>query len=62
MRYQIKYMGIGEILDMAITLLKDHFCLLFGIVGVTTVPINLIFGLWITQMVMNDPTAAVANP
>ena len=38
MTYEIKELGVGEILDQAIQILKNHFGLLFGIVAVTYMP------------------------
>ncbi len=47
MRYEIKEMGLGGILDQAIALFKNHFGLLFGIALCLMVPYTLLvsFGL-----------------
>ena len=45
MKYQIKQLGLGGILDQAISLLRNHFGLLFGIVGMTIIPYFAILGL-----------------
>lgn len=42
MQYEIRELGIGGILDMAIRLVKDHFGLLFGIVAVLLIPFQLV--------------------
>lgn len=42
MKYEIRELSIGEILDQAITLTKDHFGALFTVVAVTLLPIGLI--------------------
>ena len=42
MKYEIRGLSIGEILDQAITLTKDHFGALFTVVAVTLLPIGLI--------------------
>jgi hypothetical protein len=36
--YQIKELGVGEILDQAVQIVKNHFGLLFGIVAVAYLP------------------------
>ena len=42
MKYEIRGLSIGEILDQAITLTKDHFGALLTVVAVTLLPIGLI--------------------
>ncbi len=44
MQYQIKQLGLGGILDQAISLMRNHFGLLFGIVGMTFVPFFAVIG------------------
>jgi len=44
MRYEIKELGIGGILDQAVTLLKNHFGLLLGVTAVLYIPCSLIIG------------------
>lgn len=44
MRYEIKPLGVGGILDQAIQLLKNHFGLLMGISLCISVPFGLIVG------------------
>ncbi len=45
MRYAIRELKIGEILDQAVNLTKDHFGVLLGITAVLLIPFNLIGGL-----------------
>jgi len=40
MKYQIKQLGVGGILDQSINLLRNHFGLLFGIVATTIIPVQ----------------------
>lgn len=49
MRYQIKELGLGGILDQAITLVKNHFALLMGIVLVLFFPFTLALNFFITS-------------
>jgi len=42
MKYEIRELSIGEILDQAITLTKNHFGSFFSVVAVTLLPIGLI--------------------
>ena len=44
MRYGIRELGVGGILDQAVRLTKDHFGLLFGVTLVLLVPFGLIQG------------------
>jgi hypothetical protein len=44
MRYEIRELGLGEILDQAVKLTKNHIGLFFGIVAVLLVPFYLIQG------------------
>ncbi len=41
MKYEIRELELGGVLDQAITLTKNHFGLLFGIIAVTILPIGL---------------------
>ncbi len=52
MQYQIKQLGLGGILDQAISLLRNHFGLLFGIVGLTIIPFTAILGLVQVSMIV----------
>jgi len=45
MRYEIRELGLGEILDQAIAVLKDHWKLLLGITLVLLVPFMVVQGL-----------------
>ncbi|MHC4198704.1 MAG: hypothetical protein ACYSU0_01745, partial [Planctomycetota bacterium] len=45
MRYEIKELGLGGILDQAITLLKNHFGLLMGISFCLMIPFLVANGL-----------------
>jgi hypothetical protein len=42
MQYEIEELGVGGILDRAVTLLKNHFGLLFGITLVLLIPFSLL--------------------
>ena len=44
MRYEIRELGIGEILDQAFKLIKDHFVLLMSITAVLLLPVMLVSG------------------
>lgn len=59
MRYEIKQLGVGGILDESIKLLKNHFGLLFGILLVLYVPYGLIANIalaWLAPDVPDFPT------
>lgn len=45
MRYKIRELKLGEILDQTFSLMKDHFGMLLGITGVLMIPFWLIGGL-----------------
>lgn len=45
MRYTIRELKLGEILDQAVKLTKDHFGILLGITGVLLIPFEVIGGL-----------------
>jgi len=45
MAYKIQKMGVGGILDQAITLTKNHFGLLFGIIAMGWLPCQVLIGL-----------------
>jgi len=49
-KYQIKQLGLGGILDQAFSLIRNHFSLLFGIVAVTIVPLQIIIGFLTNHM------------
>lgn len=42
MRYQIQRLGVGQILDQSINVVKDNFGLLFTLYAVTVMPFNFI--------------------
>lgn len=44
MRYEIKPLGVGGILDQAVQLLKNHFALFMGISLCISVPFGLLVG------------------
>ena len=44
MKYEIKALGLGEILDQAIKLIKDKFGLLMGIMALTVIPSQIAIG------------------
>ena len=64
MRYEIKELGLGGVLDQAVALLKNHFGLLFGISLCLMIPLNLIqsFGIYaVTPEIGPNPTQEQAN-
>ena len=44
MRYAIRELKLGEILDQAVNLTKDHFGVLIGITAILLIPYNVISG------------------
>ena len=58
MRYQIQEHGVGGILDQAISLVKNHFGLLFGITCALFVPLQLIVGFMIISNMPELPANA----
>jgi len=58
MRYQIRKLGVGQILDQTISVVKDNFGLLFVLYAVTLMPFQII-QVW-TQV--NDPLGRNPNP
>src|SRR5437762_3351088 len=44
MRYEVRELGLGGILDQAVKLTRDQFGVLLGITGVLLIPYNLISG------------------
>ena len=60
MKYQIKQLGVGGILDQSINLLRNHFGLLFGIVATTIIPVQAILGLVQYSLIVGgDPQSGV---
>lgn len=68
MRYSIQELGLGGILDQAITLIKNHFGLLIGITCVLQIPIGMVNGFaglnWIQisadgELVTNPAAATI---
>ena len=55
MRYEIKELGVGEILDQAIELVKNHFVLLLTITCVMMAPFAIIAGLVMPTIATFDP-------
>ena len=64
MRYEIRELGVGGILDQAITLSKNPFRFVFGLVLVLQVPFSLIASFvqlsLMTQMPQNPTPADIA--
>lgn len=58
MRYEVRELGVGGILDQAVTLTKNHFGVLLGIAAVLQVP----FGLLQEFVVEGMSPALPANP
>ena len=71
MRYTIRELKLGEVLDQAVNLTKDHFGIMLGITAVLLIPFELIGGLvqaaaipqppYATQEQANAALAAVAR-
>jgi len=55
MRYTIRELKLGEILDQAVNLTKDHFGVLIGITGILLIPYNVIGGLIQVSMIPRMP-------
>jgi hypothetical protein len=55
MRYTIQVLKLGEILDQAVKLTKDHFGVLIGITGILLIPFNLISGCMQISMIQPPP-------
>ena len=58
MRYQVQELGVGGILDHAISLVKNNFGLLLGITCVLFVPLQLIVGFMIISNMPELPANA----
>jgi hypothetical protein len=54
-RYEIKPLGIGGILDQAVAVVKDHFVLLVGIAAILYVPLGLLNGLLMAELLPKPP-------
>ena len=55
MRYEIKELGLGGVLDQAINLVKNHFGLLFGITLVLFIPWTLLQSFVILSILPQPP-------
>jgi hypothetical protein len=55
MRYAIRELKLGEILDQAVNLTKDHFGVLLGITGILLIPFYVISGLIQVSMLPTPP-------
>jgi uncharacterized protein (DUF486 family) len=44
MKYEIKQLSLGGILDQAFSIIRDHIGLLFGIVATTIIPLQIVMG------------------
>jgi hypothetical protein len=55
MRYTIRELKLGEILDQAVNLTKDHFGVFLGITGVLLIPFDVIGGLIQVMMIPPPP-------
>ena len=53
MRYEIKQLGVGGVLDQAIVLVKENFGLLVGTVLILYFPFSLVSGLVIADKMPN---------
>ncbi|HEX4143537.1 MAG TPA: hypothetical protein VHY91_08395 [Pirellulales bacterium] len=62
MRYEIRELGVGGILDQAIELTKNHFPLFLGIMLLMYVPVNLLLqGLELLEVESKTDVAAKSN-
>lgn len=59
MAYEIRAMGLGEILDTGFRLLRNHFVLLIGIAAVVYLPAGA-FGVLVEDL-LQDPAAATSG-
>ncbi len=55
MRYAIRELKLGEVLDQAVNLTKDHFGVLIGITGILLIPFYVISGLIQVSMLPTPP-------
>jgi hypothetical protein len=55
MRYSIRELKLGEILDQAVNLTKDHFGVLIGITAILLIPYSVITGLIQVSMLPKLP-------
>lgn len=55
MKYEVKELTVGGILDQAISIVKNRFSLLFGIAFVLYVPCSILLGLWATSIMPELP-------
>jgi hypothetical protein len=60
MRYEIRELDIGGILDQGVALLKNHFGVLFGIVGAIFIPFTILTG--VVQLVLVPPPPPNSGP
>jgi hypothetical protein len=58
MKYQVKELALGAVLDQSIALVRDNLRLFLGIVGIT-IPFTLIFGLLQIQFATNGNLPAL---
>jgi hypothetical protein len=54
-RYEIKSLGIGGILDQTIAVVKDNFVLLLGIAAILNMPLGLLNGLLMAELLPKPP-------
>lgn len=54
-RYEIKSLGIGGVLDQTIAVVKDNFVLLVGIAAILHMPLGLLNGLLMAQLLPKPP-------
>ncbi len=55
MRYAIRELKLGELLDQAVNLTRDHFGVFIGITGILLIPYNVITGLIQISMIPTLP-------
>jgi hypothetical protein len=63
-RYKLQHLGIGEVLDQATYLTRDHFGRLFAVMCVLHLPVALIYNFWMLSLVpfaAGDPTPEQAE-
>lgn len=54
MQYEIRAMGLGEILDQGIQLTKNHFALFFKVTLYALIPVSLAFGMYLEYLVQDE--------
>lgn len=61
MKYEIRELSVGGILDQAIQVVKDHFGVLLGIASLLQIPLGIV-SMIVTSMLMGDIVVQPNNP